>query len=52
MSLQQIGKIRRELLLGQLLDLMFKISPDAPDRPGVSLDGFGLKSFEPQVLQV
>jgi hypothetical protein len=42
MAVQQIGEIFRQLLLGQVLDFIVEIGPDAADRPRVRLDRLGL----------
>jgi hypothetical protein len=52
MALRQVGEIVGQLLLGQILDLIREIVADAPDRPRISLNGLGLKSLQPQVLQM
>ena len=42
MRLQQIGEIRHQLLLGEVRDFMLEEGPDAPNRPGIGLDGLRL----------
>ena len=51
-ALEQVGEIVGQLLLGQSLDLIVKIGPDAPNRPCVGIDGLGLQPLKLEVLEM
>ena len=52
MAVQSVGELLSQRLLGQLVDRMVEIGPDAADRPCVGLDGLGLQSLELEVLEM
>jgi hypothetical protein len=49
---EQIRKIIGQLLFGQVINVVLKIITDASDGTGISLNGFRLKAFELEMLQV
>ena len=48
----KIGEVVRQLLFGQIVNLMIKAIPDSADGARIGLNGFGLQAFELQVLQM
>lgn len=51
MRLHQFGKVVRQLLLGQAVDLMIEARADSADSAGVGFDGLGLQALELEVLE-
>lgn len=49
---QPIGEIVDQLRLGQRIDVMVEVGTDTADGAGIRVDGLGLQTLEPEVLEV
>lgn len=52
MCAQQLGEVVRPLRLGQVVDLVIEVRPDAANGARIRFDGLGLQALELEVLEV